>query len=152
MDDIPWTREISKVKGYDGYMYEPVWVNPVDAAPRGIESGDIVKIYNERGAVLGGACVNQRIIPGAVSMAHGARFDQITDGLDRGGSINSISPHKGLSQHCLGYAVTGYLVEVEKVNGDQMEEWRKQYPEAFERDYDPASGLRFNAWVVGGMD
>ena len=23
--------------------------------------------------------------------------------------------------------------------------------EAFEREYDPASGLRFNAWVEGGM-
>ncbi len=35
MDDIPWTREISKVKGYDGYMYERVWINPVDAALKG---------------------------------------------------------------------------------------------------------------------
>jgi hypothetical protein len=34
----------------------------------------------------------------------------------------------------------------------QMEEWRKQYPEAFEREYAPASGLRFNAWVEGGME
>jgi hypothetical protein len=85
-------------------------------------------------------------------MAHGARLDQITDGLDRGGSINSISPHNGLSKHCLGYAVTGYLVEVEKVSRDQMEQWRKQYPEAFEKDYDPACGLVFNAWVEGETD
>ncbi len=30
-DDITWTREIRtcKVKGHDGYMYEPVWINPV---------------------------------------------------------------------------------------------------------------------------
>jgi hypothetical protein len=28
-----------------------------------------------------------------------------------------------------------------------MEEWEKQYPGAFQREYDPASGLRFNAWV-----
>ena len=32
-----------------------------------------------------------------------------------------------------------------------MEEWRKKYPEAFAREYDPASGLRFNAWVEGEM-
>jgi len=32
-----------------------------------------------------------------------------------------------------------------------MEEWKKQYPAAFAREYDPASGLRFNAWVEGGM-
>ena len=36
-------------------MYEPLWINPTDAAKRGIKSGDIVKVYNERGIVLGGA-------------------------------------------------------------------------------------------------
>ncbi|GAH59866.1 unnamed protein product, partial [marine sediment metagenome] len=29
---------------------------------------------------------------------------------------------------------------------------QQQYPEAFEKEYDPASGLRFNAWVEGGTD
>jgi hypothetical protein len=29
----------------------------------------------------------------------------------------------------------------------QIEEWQKLYPEAFAREYDPASGLRFNSWV-----
>ncbi len=31
-----------------------------------------------------------------------------------------------------------------------MMEWRKQYPEAFERSYHPAAGLRFDAWIEGG--
>jgi trimethylamine-N-oxide reductase (cytochrome c) len=31
----------------------------------------------------------------------------------------------------------------------QMDEWRRNYPEAFERDYDYASGLHFNGWVEG---
>ena len=68
-DDITWTREIPtcKVKGWDGYMYEPVWIHPQDAATRGIKSGDIVKLFNERGIVLGGAMVWERIMPGAVS-------------------------------------------------------------------------------------
>ncbi len=56
-DDISWTREAPtcKVKGPDGYMYEPLWLNPQTAAARGIQNGDIVKAYNERGAVLCGA-------------------------------------------------------------------------------------------------
>jgi trimethylamine-N-oxide reductase (cytochrome c) len=49
----------SKIKGYDGYMYEPLWINPVDAEARGIENGDIVKIYNERGIVLGGPMLHR---------------------------------------------------------------------------------------------
>ena len=48
-------------------------------------------------------------------------------------------------------ASSGYLVEVEPVSMAQMEEWIKHYPEAFEREYDPAAGLRFNARVEGGM-
>jgi trimethylamine-N-oxide reductase (cytochrome c) len=68
-DDVTWLREIEtcKVKGYDGYLYEPIWINPLDALSRGIKNGDIVKIFNERGTILGGAYVTERIISGAVS-------------------------------------------------------------------------------------
>ncbi len=153
-DDISWTRETPtcKVKGPDGYMYEPLWMHPSDAAKRGIKAGDIVKIYNERGIVLGGAYVQERIIPGVVSMDHGARYDLIIpEELDRGGAINLISPLGTSSKNTPGMATSHYLVEVERVSMAQMEEWKKKYPEAFEREYDPASGLRFNAWVEGGM-
>jgi len=153
-DDISWTREAPtcKVQGPDGYMYEPLWIHPSDAAKRGIKSGDIVKVYNERGAVLGGAIVWERIMPGVVSMDHGARVDSIISGkLDRGGAINLITPDGITSKNCAGLATSGFLVEVEKVSMGQMEEWMKQHPEAFEKEYDPASGLRFNAWVEGGM-
>jgi len=153
-DDISWTREAPtcKVKGPDGYMYEPLWINPKDAAERGIKSGDIVKIHNERGAVLSGAMVWERIMPGVVYIDHGARCDWIIAGeLDRGGAINLIAPEGITSKNCVGQATSSYLIEAEKVSIAQMEEWKKQYPEAFEKEYDPASGLRFNAWVEGGM-
>jgi molybdopterin guanine dinucleotide-containing S/N-oxide reductase-like protein len=153
-DDIDWTREAPtcKVKGWDGYMYEPLWINPKDAEKRGIKNGDIVKVYNERGTVLGGAIVWERIRPDVVYMDHGARVDSIIPGkIDRGGAINLISPANIISKNCAGQATSGYLVEVEKLGPSEMEEWRKIYPEAFEREYDPASGLRFNAWVDGGM-
>jgi anaerobic selenocysteine-containing dehydrogenase len=151
-DDIPWLREIPtcKVKGDDGYLYEPVWINPADAARRGIRHGDIVKVYNDRGIVLGGAYVTERIKPGAVLQDHGARIDLITDGIDRGGSNNLISPKGPMSQNCWGQATTGFLVEVEKLNPGEMREWRKKYPEAFARDYDPDSGLKYSAWVDEG--
>ena len=151
-DDISWTREAPtcKVKGFDGYMYEPLWIHPSTAEKRGIKTGDIVKAFNERGAVLGGALVMERIMPGVVYMDHGARVDWIVPGkLDRGGAINLVAPNGIVSKHCPGMATSGYLVEVEKVTMAQMEEWKKQYPESFSREYDPASGLRFNAWVEG---
>lgn len=150
-DDISWTREINtcKVKGQDGYMYEPLWIHPSTAEKRGIKSGDIVKAFNERGTVLGGANVTERIMPGIAYMDHGARVDWIDPGkLDRGGAINLIAPEGIVSKHCPGMATSGYLVEVEKVTMSQIEQWKEQYPEAFKREYDPASGLRFNAWIA----
>jgi len=149
-DDISWTREAltGKVKGFDGYMYEPCWINPGDAEKRGIRNGDIVRVFNERGSVLCGALVWERIMPGAVSIDHGARVDYIIDGkLDRGGAINTIAPEGLVSKHAAGQATSGFLVEVEKVGIGQMNEWRQNYPEAFAKEYEPASGLRFNAWV-----
>jgi molybdopterin guanine dinucleotide-containing S/N-oxide reductase-like protein len=148
-DDVTWLREINtcKVKGTDGYLYEPVWINPLDAASRGIKNGDIVKLFNDRGAVLGGAYITERIIPGAVSQDHGARHDPITDRLDRGGSNNLICPENTTSKNACGMATSGYLVEVEKVGMGQMEEWEKRYPEAFEREYYPAAGIQFNTWI-----
>jgi len=150
-DDISWTREAPtcKVKGSDGYNYEPLWINPADAAARGIENGDVVKVYNERGAVLGGAYVTERMMPGVIYMDHGARYDPIVPGeLDRGGAINTITPHNTTSKNATGMVVSSFLVEVESVN---LEELRKKYPEVFKREYEPASGLRFNAWVEGGI-
>ena len=115
---------------------------------RNIINGDIVKVYNERGAVLGGAYVTERLMPGAVYMDHGARYDPIVPGeLDRGGAINTITPHNLTSKNATGMVVSSFLVEVEKVD---ITDLHKQYPEAFKREYDPASGLRFNAWVEGG--
>jgi trimethylamine-N-oxide reductase (cytochrome c) len=149
-DDISWTREVftCKVRGWDGYMYEPLWIHPFDAAKRGIKDREIVKAFNERGTVLCGALVWERIKPGVVYVDHGARTDFIIPGvLDRGGAINLISPRNTMSKNCLGQATSGYLVEVEKVTGAQIDEWRKEYPEAFEREYDPASGLRFDGWI-----
>jgi anaerobic selenocysteine-containing dehydrogenase len=125
-DDISWTREIPtcKVKGSDGYLYEPLWIHPVDAEKRGIKHGDVVKVFNERGAVLGGAYVTERIMPGVVYMDHGANHDplSIEGRLDRGGCINLIAPppHEkrvaGMEVRVPEMCSSGYLVEVEKVD------------------------------------
>jgi trimethylamine-N-oxide reductase (cytochrome c) len=150
-DDISWTREAPtcKVMGPDGYKYEPIWINPKDAGKRGIKDGDIVKVFNERGIVLVGARVWERMMPGVVYVDHGARHDPIIPGkVDRGGAINSIAPLGITSRNCVGEATSGYLVDVQSVSNKEWREWSRDYPEAFAREYDPASGLRFNAWVV----
>ena len=141
-DDITWTREIPtcKVRGPDGYSYEPIWINPQDAVARDIASGDVIKIFNERGAVLGGVYVTERIMPGVVYMDHGARYDPIIPGeLDRGGAINTITPHNTTSKNATGMVASAFLVEVSRVDLDDL---RKKYPEAFKKPYHPDAGLR----------
>ncbi len=102
---------------------------------------------------LAPAFVTERLRPGVAYMDHGlAGVDWIIPGeVDRGGAINLISPSGIISKNCVGMASSGYLVEVQKLSAREMEAWRSQNPAAFKKDYDPASGLRFNAWVEGGM-
>jgi trimethylamine-N-oxide reductase (cytochrome c) len=154
-DDISWSREAPtcKVTGPDGYKYEPVWLNPEEARKRGIKNGDIVKISNELGIVLAGAYVTERIRPGVAYIDHGARVDAIEPGaIDRGGAINLISPDKTISRNCPGMATSGYLVQVERLSAREYEQWRAEYPEAFEREYEPNSGLQFSAWIERGKE
>ena len=149
-DDITWMREIPtmKVTGSDGYQYEPVWIHTSEAESRGIKHGDIVKIYNERGVVLGGAYVTERLRSGVAYMDHGARWDPIVPGkLDRGGAINTITPHKVTSKNSTGMVVSGFLVEVQKVTDAEMVGWRKDYPAAFNRNYDAVTGVSLSGWM-----
>jgi len=75
----------------------------------------------------------------------GARYDPIVPGeIDRGGAINTITPHNVTSKNATGMVVSGFLAEVGPIDLDEL---RKKYPEAFKRKYDQAAGLRFNAWV-----
>ncbi len=148
-DDIPWLREIdlNKYVASDNYAYERVWMHPDDAASEGFKQNDIIKLYNERGVTLGAVYITERIMKGAVLQDHGSHVDLIKDRLDRSGCNNLISPSNCTSTNCPGMATSGYLVGVEKVTGEEWQEWREQYPEAFSRAYDPYYGLKFEAWV-----
>jgi predicted molibdopterin-dependent oxidoreductase YjgC len=140
-------REIptAKIKGPDGYLYHPIWINPRDARIRGISHGDIVKVYNERGATLCGAHITERMMAGVVSSDHGASYDPIVLGeLDRGGANNTISPHNTTSKNVTGIATSGFLVELEKANLDELQ---KKYPEAFNKPYSPSVGLCLDRYL-----
>ena len=111
----------------------------------------LCKLYNERGIVLAGAYVTERIIPRVAYIDHGARIDPIKIGeIDRGGAVNTISPNRQTSKNCVGQATSGYLVEVEKLSNEELEQWKREYPEAFQREFHPDSGLCYNTWVEEG--
>ncbi|MBR4232282.1 MAG: molybdopterin-dependent oxidoreductase [Oscillospiraceae bacterium] len=154
-DDIIWSREVEtmKIKGPDGYLYEPLWLSRAEADKRGIKHGDIVKVYNERGIVLAAAYITERLIGRTCYIDHGARCDPIIPGwLDRGGAINLITPTAQISKNSSGMATSGFLVEVEKVTEEEMAGWKRDYPEAFARKYDKACGLCLEGWLADGQE
>ena len=150
-DDIIWNREVPtmKVRAKDGYQYEPAWLHPVEAEKRGIRHGDIVKVFNERGAVLCGAYVTERLSPDTCYVDHGSRVDAIIPGeLDRGGAINLITPTNLTGKSSTGMATSGFLVDVAKVTDDEMEGWKRDYPDAFARKIDYACGVCLEGWLI----
>ncbi len=94
---------------------QEMWINPVDAERRGINNGDRIKIFNDRGEVRINAKVTPRMMPGVVALGEGAWYAPDGNKVDHNGSINVLtSQHpsplaKGNPQHT-------NLVEVQLAN------------------------------------
>lgn len=86
-----------------------VWINPIDAAERGIEDGEMVAVTSARGEVRISAKVTNRIVPGTVALPQGAwhKADMQGDRIDHGGCINTLTSRhvnpvsKGTGQHTI---------------------------------------------------
>jgi biotin/methionine sulfoxide reductase len=100
---------------------EPVWINTNDAAARGIANGDVVRIYNHRGACLAGAVVTDALRPGVIQLATGAWFDPLEPAeigsLDKHGNPNVLTLDKGTSKLAQCCVAQTALVEVERFDG-----------------------------------
>ena len=75
---------------------QEAWMNPADAEPRGIVSGDRIRVYNDFGEIELGVRVTPRIVPGVVGVPTGAWHDADMDGdrVDRGGNLNVLTTHR----------------------------------------------------------
>ena len=94
---------------------QKAWINPADAQVRGIENGDLVDVFNDRGRMRIPALVTPRIAPGIVSVPQGAWYDPNTDGIDEGGCINLLTKYHP-SPLAKGNPANTALVEMEKSN------------------------------------
>ena len=92
---------------------EAIRINPADAAARGITDGDIVRVFNDRGACLAGAIVDDGVLPQVAVMATGAWMD-VSDGEpERGGNPNVLTLDIGTSRLSQGSSALTALVEIE---------------------------------------
>jgi biotin/methionine sulfoxide reductase len=101
---------------------EPVWLHPDDATLRGIANGDVVRIFNDRGACLAGAVVTDAIRPGVIQLATGAWFDPLDPAeigsLDKHGNPNVLTLDKGTSKLAQCSIAQTTLVQVERFDSD----------------------------------
>jgi hypothetical protein len=44
--------------------------------------------------------------------------------------------------------VSSFLVQVEKVTVEEIEGWKRDYPEAFKRNYDFNTGVTLSGWLL----
>lgn len=86
-----------------------------DAASRNIASGDVVRVFNARGACLARAVIGQGIREGVVAVATGAWFDPDESGEDRQGNPNVLTRDIGTSRIGQGCSAHTTLVEVENL-------------------------------------
>nr|WP_315593464.1 molybdopterin guanine dinucleotide-containing S/N-oxide reductase [uncultured Cupriavidus sp.] len=99
-------------------------LNPADASARGIADGDLVRLYNARGACLASAMLSDAVMVGVVQLPTGAWYDPATDGngepLCAHGNPNVLTRDKGTSS--LAQGCTGQLTAV------QVERFGEQPP------------------------
>ena len=108
----------------DGYFYWIARINADDANERGIKENDLVKLYNDRCAVICAAQITQRIGQGLVhSRQASAVYNPVGEpgnSADRGGCINQLTPARTQSLKTHSAAYNSCLVEVELWDGSEQ--------------------------------
>ncbi|MEP3246388.1 MAG: molybdopterin-dependent oxidoreductase [Sneathiella sp.] len=93
----------------------PAMLNPVDAAQAGISQGDIMRVFNERGACLCTADLSDLIRENVIQISTGAWFDpDEVSGLCMGGNPNVLTLDKGTSKLGQGPIAHSCLVQIER--------------------------------------
>ncbi len=94
---------------------QKIFVNCEDAKSRGIEDGDMVKVYNDRGVMILPVKITSRIMPGVASIPQGGWWTPDEKGIDRRGCINVLTKYKP-TPLAFGNPSHTSLVEIEKVD------------------------------------
>lgn len=131
-------------------LMSPCGSTPCDADKLGVKNGDVVRIFNERGGVLGGVRVTERVREGVVYMDHGANSDIIVagiGGLDEVATLISSAPLPPLRK----MPVARLRVDIWPVSRRSMSSnSRSGYPDQFSRsNYRAAAGNCVTDYIVG---
>lgn len=95
---------------------EALAINPADARARGIAEGDVVRVFNARGACFAGAVLSETVRPGVVRLSCGAWYDPAGAAEEAPcahGNANVLTRDRGTSRLGQGPSSATALVEVE---------------------------------------
>ncbi len=102
----------------DGHRYWILRISPQDAKMRGIGQDDLVKIYNDRGAVICVADVSPLLVPGVVkSYEASATYQPLMvndEQLEIGGCLNILTPSRSQTEGTHSMSPNSTLVQIEK--------------------------------------
>jgi hypothetical protein len=96
---------------------ETLAINPADAKTRGIGNGEVVRVFNARGACFAGVSIAKAVSPGVVRLSCGAWYDPADDDEKPAcahGNANVLTRDHGTSRLSQGPSSATALVEVEK--------------------------------------
>ncbi|MFN8533435.1 MAG: molybdopterin-dependent oxidoreductase [Dehalococcoidia bacterium] len=114
--DFGRTSTSAKVAGR-----EPIRLRRDEAAARGIAAGDVVRVFNDRGAFLAAAILSDDLRPGVVQIATGAWFDPDDPATEIAmcvhGNPNLVTRDVGTSRLAQGCTGQLALVEIERFDG-----------------------------------
>jgi len=114
--DTGRVAEANRVQGR-----EPILMHSEDAAARGLADGEVVRVFNDRGAVAAGLRVTDEVRRGVVAMATGAWWNPAkpgaTDAPCAHGNANVLTQDVGTSRLGQGSAAQSCLVEIERWSG-----------------------------------
>lgn len=99
---------------------EPIYINPIDAMRKGIEEGDLVRVFNDRGQLLAGARLSNDYPQGIVRIHEGGWYGPIDErigSLDTYGDANVLTQDIGSSKLAQAVSANTCVVDFEKFEG-----------------------------------
>jgi biotin/methionine sulfoxide reductase len=132
---------VSRADKIDGR--EAITLNPGDAACRDISEGDLVRVFNDRGALLASARLSEDVRHGVARLPTGAWYDPAEPGhagsLEKHGNPNVLTPDRGTSRLGQGPIAHSAVVEVERFEGEAPPVTAHRVPELLPRERSAAT-------------
>jgi len=126
-NNIPWLRET---------FSQEVTMNASDARRLGVQTGDTVEVFNDRGAVVVPVYVTERCMPGVLVLHEGAWMDLADDGTDRAGNPDFLTLDNPSPAGAFAYNTV--LCDVRRTNKVHRPGWDQlatARSSVFRRDY-----------------